>query len=140
MAGLADFPCEGASGPARWPVRTPPGSLLCSACRTRNRPDRIDPRRTAMRFNTLCPCLGLSLMVLIAGGCVGDFVTVKGSGIARQESRQVHDFSEMSLSGSGEVFIEQTGKESLTIEADDNLLPYLETEVQGGALTLGTVR
>jgi hypothetical protein len=40
------------------------------------------------------------------------------------------------LEGSGELQIEQTGKESLTISADDNLLQYLTSDVSGGRLKL----
>ena len=42
----------------------------------------------------------------------------------------VSNFDSVSLEGSGEVYIEQGQTESLTIEADDNILPLLETKVE----------
>ena len=61
-----------------------------------------------------------------------------GSGTVRSESRDVHGFSSVQLAGSGDAVIQQTGSESLTIEAEENLLPLLTSEVSGGVLTLGT--
>ena len=60
-----------------------------------------------------------------------------GSGTPATENRPVSGFSNVELSGSGELIIEQTGTESLTIEADDNLLPLLTSEVSGDTLHLG---
>jgi hypothetical protein len=53
------------------------------------------------------------------------------------EPRTVPGFSAVSLSGSGQVTIEQTGRESLTVTTDDNLLPYIKTDVKGNTLELG---
>ncbi len=61
-----------------------------------------------------------------------------GSGTVRTESRDVHGFSSVQLAGTGEATILQTGSESLTIEAEENLLPLLTSDVSGGVLTLGT--
>jgi hypothetical protein len=63
---------------------------------------------------------------------------IRGSGKVVSESRNVSGFREVVLNGSGNVNIEVTGTESLTIEADDNLLPYLTSDVSGNRLTLGT--
>ena len=65
---------------------------------------------------------------------------VRGSGVVRTESRDVSGFTEVWLGGSGDVIVEQSGDESLTVEAEDNLLPLLETRVEDGRLTLGTKR
>src|SRR5262249_35925866 len=42
------------------------------------------------------------------------------------------------MDGSGQLTIQQGQTESLTITADDNLLPYLTSDVSNGQLTLGT--
>lgn len=63
---------------------------------------------------------------------------VPGSGRAATETRDVSGFSKIDLDGSGEVTIEQTGTESLTIEADDNVLPNLTSDVDSGTLKLST--
>lgn len=65
--------------------------------------------------------------------------TVVGSGRIVTETRDVRDFTEVDLSGIGDLVIEQTGTESLTIEAADNVLPLLGSAVSGGVLTLGPV-
>ena len=63
---------------------------------------------------------------------------VRGSGKVTTESRPVSGISAVSLSGIGQVIIEQTGTESLTITTDDNLLPYIKSEITGNHLELGT--
>jgi Putative auto-transporter adhesin, head GIN domain len=60
----------------------------------------------------------------------------QGFGQIGNESRQVSGFSKVELNGSGELTIEQTGTESLTISAEDNLLPKLSSEVSGDTLVL----
>ncbi len=61
-----------------------------------------------------------------------------GSGNVVSEQRDVGDFDEVTLSGVGNLSITQTGSESLTIEAEDNILPLLTSEVHGRRLVLGT--
>jgi hypothetical protein len=55
----------------------------------------------------------------------------RGSGQLTTESRPVSGFTKVELSGTGELTIEQTGTESLTISAEDNILPRLTSEVSG---------
>jgi hypothetical protein len=62
---------------------------------------------------------------------------VQGSGNVIRESREVSGFTGVALTGSGNLTIRQTGSESLTIEAEDNIIPKLTTEVANGRLTLG---
>jgi hypothetical protein len=64
----------------------------------------------------------------------------KGSGKVATESRNVSGFTTVELDGDGKLVLEQTGTESLTITADDNLMQYLTSEVQDGKLKLGTKR
>jgi hypothetical protein len=61
----------------------------------------------------------------------------EGSGTSATETRDVSNFSSISLHGVGKATIKQTGKESLTITAEDNLLPLLEATVADGKLILG---
>jgi hypothetical protein len=65
---------------------------------------------------------------------------VPAPGPTGTESRTVSDFSKVELAGSGNVTIEQTGSESLTIEAGDKVLPNLTSDVVGDTLVLGTRR
>jgi hypothetical protein len=76
-----------------------------------------------------------ALFMLLA---ISLWTRVVGSGHVASEARSVRDFDEVTLSGSGTLSIAQTGEESLTIQADDNILPLLTSEVSGHRLTLGT--
>ena len=62
---------------------------------------------------------------------------IRGSGKVIIEERPVSDFNRLSLIGTGDVFITQGEEESLTVEADDNLMPYIKSDVKDGTLTLG---
>src|SRR5947208_2074317 len=66
--------------------------------------------------------------------------TTRGSGSITSESRTVHGVTEIDLSGSGHLVVEQTGSDSLTITAEDNILPLLTSDVTNGRLELGTKR
>jgi hypothetical protein len=75
----------------------------------------------------------LVITVILLGACN----VVRGSGDVVTESRSVSNFDSISLSGSGDVIINQEGEESLTIETDDNIMQYVTSEVRGGTLHLG---
>ena len=62
---------------------------------------------------------------------------IRGSGVIVSETRQVSNFDSIDLSGSGEVILTQGNAESLKIEADDNLMQYVEAVVRAGTLELG---
>jgi carbon monoxide dehydrogenase subunit G len=85
--------------------------------------------------------LGVAIVsVGIAGACGLDDAggeTVRGSGTIETESRTAEDFSGVILQGSGNVVIDVDGTESLTITADDNILPLLTSTVSDGRLELG---
>ena len=63
--------------------------------------------------------------------------TVAGSGKVTSEMRSVSNVRAVSLTGAGELVIQQTGTDSLTIETDDNLQPLIETTMFQGKLTIG---
>lgn len=75
------------------------------------------------------------LLTAIVLGVTERFVI--GSGHVVRQTRAVTSFSEVSLEGSGSLTIEQTGAESLTIDAEDNILPYVTSRVEGNRLVLG---
>ena len=81
----------------------------------------------------------LMAVAVVAAGC-GIVTTpgIQGSGNVITETRKISGFKEVNLNGSGQLTLEQNGTESLTITADDNLMPYLTSEVSGNRLTLGT--
>lgn len=63
---------------------------------------------------------------------------VRGSGQVGTESRMVRDFTEVDLAGMGTLTITQGADEGLTIEAEENLLPVLTSDVRDRRLVLGT--
>ena len=78
--------------------------------------------------------LALLAVVLLVSACS----VTKGSGQVVTETREVSGFTKVELSGSAELTVEKTGTESLSISAEDNLLPQLTSDVSGDTLILGT--
>ncbi len=60
----------------------------------------------------------------------------RGSGNVVSETRKVSGFRALEIDYPAEVFVSQGDQESLTIEAEDNLLPELKTEVNNGVLQI----
>ncbi len=91
-----------------------------------------------MKFKSygLLACLvSLSLF----GGCIINLDNgIKGSGIVKTESRQATNFSAISFETEGNLTVQQAGKESLSISADDNLLSLFESRVADRTLYLNT--
>lgn len=78
-----------------------------------------------------------SLACSIPSVSIGSVDTVQGSGSVVEETRSVQGFSSFTLSGIGNVHIEQGQDEALVIEAEDNLLEYLTVRVDRGELEIG---
>lgn len=78
----------------------------------------------------------LVILGLIGCGNLGVNVT-RGSGNVKTETRDVSNFHQVALAGFGDLNITQGDSEGLTIEAEDNLLPFITTNVQDGTLTIG---
>lgn len=81
---------------------------------------------------------GLALLAILAllAGC-DSLRTVRGTGDITSIDQEVSGFSAVDLAGVGTVIIDFGDKEALRIEAEDNLIPYLESKVEGDTLTLG---
>lgn len=63
---------------------------------------------------------------------------VVGSGVAASEEREVGDFTGVRIEGSSNVIVTVGESPTLTIEADDNILPLIETVVRSGTLVIGS--
>jgi hypothetical protein len=61
---------------------------------------------------------------------------IEGSGIARTDVRQVPEFGTVKSLVPGDVTIRKGDSASVTVEADDNIVPIIMTEVSGGALVI----
>jgi hypothetical protein len=65
---------------------------------------------------------------------------ISGSGKVVLENRPIADFDSLALFSSGRIILTQGTAPSLSVETDDNLLPYIRTTVEGGALEITTER
>lgn len=84
----------------------------------------------------ILPWLGYSGAAPAIDWNLGLGKSVAGSGNVKSESRTVSGITGISLSLPGLVDIQQGAVEGLTVEADDNLLPLIETVVDQGLLKI----
>jgi hypothetical protein len=77
--------------------------------------------------------LTLCILALSLSACQ----IVRGSGEVITIERPVSDFDRVALSGIGTLYISVGEEESLKIEAEENLIPYIETLVRGQTLSIG---
>lgn len=82
--------------------------------------------------------LGIALLSTACRTILSTLETVKGSGHIITESREVSDFSRIDIRLGAELVLIQAPGETLTVEADDNLMPYITTEVRDGQLVVST--
>jgi hypothetical protein len=83
--------------------------------------------------------VALSILACQVGSfSLGGARTVRGSGDIVEETRAVSGVTGVELATLGTLTIEVGDTESLRIEAEDNLMEYLETVVRGGRLRIGT--
>jgi hypothetical protein len=83
---------------------------------------------------------------MIATGCV-DCVQqndggpmIRGSGNITTETRPVGTFAAIDVAIPGNVVIERTGSDSVSVSGDDNLLPLYTSEVKDGTLYLSLAK
>ncbi|KAA2239651.1 DUF2807 domain-containing protein [Chitinophaga agrisoli] len=59
---------------------------------------------------------------------------IKGNGDVKQEDRQAGKFKDIGTSGEFKVYITQGNTHTIKVEAESNLLPYIETKIDGDEL------
>ena len=64
--------------------------------------------------------------------------TITGNGNVKKETRDVTGFTGVALSGNMNVQLAYGTSNTITVEGDENLLPYIETKVQDGVLQVKT--
>ncbi len=74
--------------------------------------------------------------VTIGGVDLGS--SLRGSGRVVEESRPISGVEAVEVANQGDLFIQIGDEESLVIEAEDNLLDAITSEVRSGRLILGT--
>jgi len=62
---------------------------------------------------------------------------IRGNGNVKTNTRSLGSFKSVSSHGSFNVYV-STGDQSVKIEAEENLLPYIETYIDGTTLHVGT--
>ncbi|MBB6609552.1 DUF2807 domain-containing protein [Pontibacter sp. Tf4] len=77
----------------------------------------------------------LLAFVLLNGAAIAQ---VKGNGNLQTQTRKVSDFNGIKVSGGFAVEIEQGNTESLKIEAEENLMDNIKTQVKNGVLHIYT--
>jgi hypothetical protein len=91
------------------------------------------------RFVMILSILALSIQACQVGGITfGDVKTVRGSGDVVEETRVVSGVTDINLATIGHLSIAVGDTESLLIEAEDNLMEHIETDVRSGNLLIGT--
>ena len=86
-------------------------------------------------------CLGIGIISLVCGACTPfNMNAERGSGRVTTEQRSVTGITGVNLATSGRLFIEVGDAESLRVQAEDNLVPYIKTEVRGGTLNIQAER
>jgi Putative auto-transporter adhesin, head GIN domain len=84
--------------------------------------------------------LFLPFILLSLAGCSanGQFGKIEGSGKTIKETRNTGSFKGVQLSGSMEVILSRGPDFNVVVEADDNLLEYIDTKVKDDVLRIGT--
>lgn len=91
---------------------------------------RLHPaRHTFLASVLLCALAAAPAMWPVAAHAA----TVQGSGTAAAETRTVAEFQAIALSGGMDLVVRQGATPSVQVQADDNLLPLLETAVEPGS-------
>lgn len=67
-----------------------------------------------------------------------DVGTVRGSGAMAEADREVNNVSGVELAMEGTLYVTMGDSESLRVEAEDNLLEYIQTDVRAGRLLIQT--
>ncbi len=78
----------------------------------------------------------LSCTITIPQNWENNGKTVRGSGTVVEESRTVSNISDVELTMQGTLYITAGDSESLRIEAEDNLMEYIQTDVSMGRLVI----
>jgi hypothetical protein len=79
------------------------------------------------------------ILVVVLAGCqavTAPIANVQGSGTIISETRPINGFSQIEIYMGADLTLTQGDTENLTIEADDNLMPYILTSVRNGTLVI----
>lgn len=80
----------------------------------------------------------LTFLLTLQSGCTYGFSGIKGNGNVTEQERQLGSFSALDVGGAFKVFLTQGDKEFVIVEADENLLEVISTEIRGNTLVIKT--
>ena len=78
--------------------------------------------------------LSIGLAIGLAGCIIVNPGGVKGSGIAKTEKRAVASFDSLDVNYAGAIEVRSQEQENVQISGDDNIIPFITTEVKNGTL------
>jgi len=97
--------------------------------------------KNSISFTLVGLILLLSILACdVAMNGAGSREMIRGSGVVVDETRNPNNFSGVQLSMEGTLHIVMGSSESLRIEAEDNLLEYIQTDVKAGKLVIETLQ
>lgn len=82
--------------------------------------------------------IALTFLLTLQSSCSYGFGGIKGDGNVVKQDRKLSSFSGLDVGGAFKVFLTQGDKESIVVEADENLLDIISTEVRGNTLVIKT--
>jgi hypothetical protein len=77
-----------------------------------------------------------AFLVCLAVATSGCITQGTGSGNVITQTKSVQGVNQVFLDGIGTVILQQGNQESLTIEAEDNIIPHIQSNVNGNKLSL----
>lgn len=94
----------------------------------------MNPQRNSRRLIVIWLATAALALPATAAWAWGE--TVKGNGVAKQETRALGRFTGVALGLPAQVEIRMGDVESVSIETDENILPWVETAVEKGTLRI----
>lgn len=83
-------------------------------------------------------CLFLSLLLVNSVFAQWPWEKIEGNGHVVKETRNVSGYTAVSSAGSWDVMIAYGQSNTIEVEGDENLLPYIETKVDEGTLVINS--
>lgn len=86
-------------------------------------------------MKTIKQLLFFTMLLFAATSCFEDF-TIRGNGIAASQGRTVSSFNKVKSAGDFEIHITKGDVSEVVINAEENLISYIETSVSGNTLLI----
>jgi hypothetical protein len=76
-------------------------------------------------------------LLILASGCMDMFgKRIRGNGNIQTETKNVSSFTGVDVSGAIDISVQQDASQSVKVEADENILPYIEIHNENGVLKI----